>query len=78
MSNVELNPCLCGSKAYLNWDYASELDKFAFEVFCINNKCPYDKPATNSAWDVEIFGTGWCESKQEAVDKWNRMVSNGE
>ena len=76
MSNVELMPCLCGGKAYLHEDYSSGTDKHYYEVYCTNSKCLYGKPATKSAWDGEIFGTDWCDSESEAIELWNRMVSN--
>ena len=76
MNNVKLMPCICGGKAYLNIDYSSELDKTYYEVYCTNNKCFMKNPATLSAWDGKIFGTDWCDSKQEAIDKWNELIGD--
>ena len=75
---MELKPCICGGTAYLNWDYSSEQDKYYYEVYCTNSKCPYHQPATKSAWDGKIFGTDWCDSESEAIDLWSRMVNDGE
>lgn len=70
----ELKPCKCGGEAYFDKDYSSEDDKYYYSISCFNEKCSHCKPATKSAWDGEVFGTGWLDSEQEAIDLWNRMV----
>ena len=50
--------------------------RFLGRIFRTNNKCFMKIPAMLSAWDGKIFGTDWCDSKQEAIDKWNELVGD--
>ena len=60
----KLSCSICGSNVYAGWDYSSEPDDYYYHIMC--SKCMFK----DDAGYYECFGTDWCNSLNEALDKW--------